>query len=157
MNYRNVNWIERLTKRQFNNSYWLIILLGVLEDCRHLPMYTEFIDSFIEKIIPKDISATQLPKQLWRNFCRKLSFSDKVNALWILVDLVSHFSPDIKAAVDDSMELCGQIRSERFKVARELKTEAAVLSNLQGDLQAIQEKLNKTDENTPSADGADKR
>ncbi|CAI4477650.1 CFF_collapsed_G0019260.mRNA.1.CDS.1 [Saccharomyces cerevisiae] len=157
LNYRNVNWIERLTKRQFNNSYWLIILLGVLEDCRHLPMYTEFIDSFIEKIIPKDISATQLPKQLWRNFCRKLSFSDKVNALWILVDLVSHFSPDIKAAVDDSMELCGQIRSERFKVARELKTEAAVLSNLQGDLQAIQEKLNKTDENTPSADGADKK
>ena len=157
MNYRNVNWIERLTKRQFNNSYWLIILLGVLEDCRHLPMYTEFIDSFIEKIIPKDISATQLPKQLWRNFCRKLSFSDKVNALWILVDLVSHFSPDIKAAVDDSMELCGQIRSERFKVARELKTEAAVLSNLQGDLQAIQEKLNKTDENTSSADGADKK
>lgn len=67
------------------------------------------------------------------------------------------FSPDIKAAVDDSMELCGQIRSERFKVARELKTEAAVLSNLQGDLQAIQEKLNKTDENTPSADGADKK
>lgn len=157
LNYRNVNWIERLTKRQFNNSYWLIILLGVLEDCRHLPMYTEFIDSFIEKIIPKDISATQLPKQLWRNFCRKLSFSDKVNALWILVDLVSHFSPDIKAAVDDSMELCGQIRSERFKVARELKTEAAVLSNLQGDLQAIQEKLNKTDENTSSADGADKK
>ena len=55
------------------------------------------------------------------------------------------------------MELCGQIRSERFKVARELKTEAAVLSNLQGDLQAIQEKLNKTDENTSSADGADKK
>lgn len=157
LNYRNVNWIERLTKRQFNNNYWLIILLGVLQDSRHLPMYTEFIDSFIEKIIPKDISATQLPKQLWRNFCRKLSFSDKVNALWVLVDLVSHFSPDIKTAVDDSMELCGQIRSERFKVARELKTEAVVLSNLQGDLQAIQEKLTKIDENASSADGIDKK
>ncbi|CAI4061666.1 Itc1p SKDI_07G1270 [Saccharomyces kudriavzevii IFO 1802] len=156
LNYRNVNWIERLTKRQFNNSYWLIILLGTLQDSRHLPMYSEFIDYFIEKIMPKDISATQLPKQLWRNFCRKLTFSDKINALWVLIDLVSHFSPDIKAAVDDSMELCGQIRSERFKVARELKSEAVVLGNLQNELQAIQEKSIKTDENTSSADSPDK-
>lgn len=157
LNYRNVNWIERLTKRQFNNGYWLIILLGVLQDSRHLPMYTQFIDFFIDKIIPKDISATQLPKQLWRNFCRKLSFDDKTNALWVLIDLVSHFSPDIKAAVDDSMELCGQIRSERFKVARELKSEAVVLGNLQNELQAIQEKLTKIDENTLSTDNPDKQ
>ncbi|EJS43785.1 itc1p [Saccharomyces arboricola H-6] len=157
LNYRNVNWIERLTKRQFNNSYWLIILLGILQDSRHLPMYAEFIDSFIEKIIPKDISATQLPKQLWRNFCRNLSFGDKINVLWVLIDLVLHFSPDIKAAVDDSMELCGQLRSERFKVARELKSEAVLLGNIQSELQEIQGKLTKTDKKPSLTDNLDKQ
>lgn len=130
LNYRNVNWAERLSKRQFNNGFWLIILLGIFESCIHIPTYTQIVSDFNEKIIPKSISSSQLPKQLWRNFCY-LSFEEKLNALWILVDLVSNFSPDIKSALETSMDLCGQIRSERFRVAKDLKSETTTLSILQ--------------------------
>ena len=80
LNYRNVNWVERLMKRQFNNGYWLIILLGILQDSSRIPKYGSFIKSFSSKIIPNDVSSTQLQKQLWRNFCRKLSLQDKLEA-----------------------------------------------------------------------------
>lgn len=145
LNYRNVNWAERLTKRQFNNSHWLIILLGIFQDCMHIPIYTEMIHEFNKKVIPTNVSATQLPKQLWRNFCNKLSLVEKLNTIWILVDLISNFSPDIKTAVEESMELCGQIRSERFRVAKDLKAETSNLNSLMVHLQVLEQATTKNE------------
>lgn len=139
LNYRNVNWAERLSKRQFNNSYWLIILLGILQECKHIPMYKVVISQFSEKLMPDNISSTQLPKQLWRCFCSNLSLREKVDIIWILVDFVTNYSPEIKAAVDQSLDLCGQIRSERFRVGRDLKAETITLNQLRATLQANQE------------------
>lgn len=121
LNYRNVNWAERLSKRQFNNNNWLLILLGVFEDCKHIPMYTDIIQNMFQKILPKGVAQTQIPKQLWRNFCRNLTLKEKVDALWILVDLVSNYCSEVRSFVDDAMELCGIIRSERFRVSKEIK------------------------------------
>lgn len=146
LNYRNVNWAERLSKRQFNNGYWLIILLGIFQDCMHIPIYTEIIREFNKKVIPSNVSASQLPKQLWRNFCNNLSLMEKLNTIWILVDLISNFSPDIKTAVEESMELCGQIRSERFRVAKDLKAETSSLNLLILHLQVLEQAATK-DEN----------
>ena len=122
LNFRNVHWSERLTKRQFSNHFWLIILLGIFQDSLTMPKYVTFIKHFTEVIIPDEISSTHLPKQLWRNFCRNLSFEEKVESLWILVDMVTNYSPDIKQAVDDSSEILNQIRSEKFRITREMKT-----------------------------------
>lgn len=130
LNFRNTHWTERLTKRQFNNNYWLIILIGVLQDSSTIPKYQNFIRSFTSKIIPEQISSNILPKQLWRNFCRNLTISEKINSLWILVDIVTNFSPDIKSAVDDSLELSSQIRSERFRVTKDLKSATNLLANI---------------------------
>lgn len=138
LNYRNVTWAERLAKRQFNNGYWLIILLGVFQDCSHIPVYKDIISDFNEKVIPESISAMQLPKQLWHNFCCKLSLDEKVNVIWVLVDLATNFSPDIKSAVDSSMDLCTHIRSERFRVGRDLKTETVQLHQLRVSIQALE-------------------
>ncbi|CAB4254299.1 similar to Saccharomyces cerevisiae YGL133W ITC1 Subunit of the ATP- dependent Isw2p-Itc1p chromatin remodeling complex [Maudiozyma barnettii] len=133
LNFRNVHWSERLTKRQFSNHFWLIILLGIFQDSSAVPKYTKFIKLVTEKLIPAHISASHLPKQLWRNFCRELSFSEKIEALWVLVDMVTHYSQDIKQAVDDSLELSNQIRSEKFKIAREIKSLISELCKINSD------------------------
>ena len=137
LNFRNVNWAERLTKRQFNNNFWMLILLGVLQDSMHIPTYTEIVRNFTEKVIPDELSSTQLPRQLWRNFCRKLTLEEKLDTLWVLVDIVCNFSPDIKAAVEESLDLCNLIRSERFRVSKEVKSEQQALSLLNADLHQL--------------------
>ncbi|KAG0663138.1 hypothetical protein C6P44_001980 [Monosporozyma unispora] len=128
LNFRNQEWTERLTKRQFNNGNWLIILLGIFEDSLAVPKYTEFLTYFKKTIITKDISMTQLPKALWRNFCRNFSIQEKITALWVLVDIISNFSPDIKNAIEASMEMCMHIRSDRFKIFKDIKAETTALS-----------------------------
>lgn len=138
LNFRNQEWTERLTKRQFNNSNWLIILLGIFEDSLAVPKYTEFLTYFKKTLVTRDISMTQLPKALWRNFCRNFSLEDKVTALWVLVDIISNFSPDIKNAIETSMEVCMHIRSERFKIFKDIK---AVTT----DLRAIDKEKNPED------------
>lgn len=139
LDYRNVSWAERLSKRQFNNGFWLLILLGVLTECVHIPLYKDLIDDFNQNVIPENISSTQLPKQLWRNFCSNLSLKEKVDVIWILVDVLTNYSPDIKTAVDSSLELCGLIRSERFRVAKDLKSEALVLNQLRVNLKMAED------------------
>lgn len=139
LDYRNVNWAERLSKRQFNNGYWLLILLGLLQECDHIPLYQRLISDFNRKVIPESVSSTQLPRQLWRNFCVNLSLDEKVNIIWILVDILTNYSIDIKTAVDSSLELRGQIRSERFRVGRDLKSETLTLNQLRSSLQTTLE------------------
>ncbi|KAL3230514.1 Imitation switch two complex protein 1 [Nakaseomyces bracarensis] len=122
LNYRNINWAERLSKRQFNNHNWILVLLGVYDDCKHIPLYSDIIARIFKKILPTNSIQAQLPRQLWRNFCRNLTLQDKVEALWILVDIVSNYCSEVRSFVDDSMELCGIIRSERFRVTKEMKS-----------------------------------
>ncbi|GMM54533.1 Itc1 protein [Maudiozyma humilis] len=126
LNFRGSHWSEKLAKRQFTNHYWLIIVVGILQDSLTVPKYEAIIKPLVSKLLPEGISTPQLPKQLWRNFCNELTFSEKVTTLWLLVDMVSNFSPEIKQSVDDSLELSNQIRSERFRINREIK---ALLGN----------------------------
>ncbi|SCU98951.1 LAFA_0G21044g1_1 [Lachancea sp. 'fantastica'] len=130
LNFRKVSWTERLSKRQFKNGYWIIILLGIFQDCMHIPMYTAFAQKFIRAIVPPEGSATHLNKILWENFCKNLSLEDKVFALWILVDIASNFSQEIRTYVEDTLDVCTQIRSEKLKLSRRLKSEMQHVSQL---------------------------
>ncbi|SCU93200.1 LADA_0G01838g1_1 [Lachancea dasiensis] len=130
LNFRKVSWTERLSKRQFKNGFWIIILLGIYQDCMHLPMYTPFVHKFIKAVVPADGSATHLNKALWRNFCQNLSLEDKVYALWILVDMASNFSQDIKNFIEDTLDVCTQIRSEKLKLSKRLKTALSSVGQL---------------------------
>lgn len=143
LNYRNVNWSERLSKRQFKNGFWLIILLGIFQDCIHLPMYTEFIQSFVKAIVPPEPTTPNLNKVLWQNFCENLRLEDKLEALWVLVDVASNFSQDIKVFIEDTMEVCVQIRSERLKISKRLKTETANLVDLNVKLKELESSSEK--------------
>ena len=72
----------------------------------------------------------QLLKVLWRNFWCNFSFPDKITTLWVLVDIVSSFSPDINNAIEASIELCMHIRSDRFKIFEDIKAEIAALASI---------------------------
>ncbi|CUS23166.1 LAQU0S08e03576g1_1 [Lachancea quebecensis] len=148
LNYRNVNWSERLSKRQFRNGFWLIILLGIFQDCIHLPMYTDFIHKFVKAVVPPDSSTPNLNKVLWQNFSKNLRLEDKLEALWILVDVTSNFSQDIKVFIEDTMEVCVQIRSERLKISKRLKTETATLVDLNMKLKHLENSNEKVLETT---------
>ncbi|SCU93371.1 LANO_0E03708g1_1 [Lachancea nothofagi CBS 11611] len=130
LNFRKLSWSERLSKRHFKNGFWIIVLLGIFQDCMHLPMYTAFVHKFIKAVVPSEGSATHLNKVLWQNFCQNLSLEDKIRALWILVDIASNFSLDIKLYIEDTLEVCTQIRSEKLKLSKRLKSEQSTLSLL---------------------------
>ncbi|SCU80806.1 LAME_0B04632g1_1 [Lachancea meyersii CBS 8951] len=133
LNFRKVSWTERLSKRQFKNGFWIIVLLGIFQDCMHIPMYTSFAHRFIRAVVPSEGSATHLNKILWQNFCENLSLEDKLYALWILVDIASNFSQDIKTYVEDTLDVCTQIRSEKLKLSKRLKSEMQSISQLSND------------------------
>ncbi|CCC66659.1 hypothetical protein NCAS_0A00990 [Naumovozyma castellii] len=120
LNYRNTNWADRLQKRQFNDGYWLIILLGVLQDSMHISMYTDIVQAFTKKIIPPAISVAILNKQLYKNFCFNFTIKEKIEILWVLTDIVESFSMDIKKAVDSSQGLCNELRYEKLRISKEL-------------------------------------
>lgn len=146
LTFRNIHWSERLVTRKFQDGFWIIILLGIYQDCMHLPMYTSYIHHFIRSVVPMEKIGAQLNKHLWRNFCKNLVLKDKVMALWILIDLCSNFSQDIKNAMEDSMELCGNIRSERYKICKNLKNESQILSDLNDSLRSFNKSMEQTPE-----------
>ncbi|CDO92110.1 unnamed protein product [Kluyveromyces dobzhanskii CBS 2104] len=150
LNYRKVEWTDRLAKRQFNNGFWLIILLGVLQDCMHLPIYKPSIENFIRKLVPSENSPSNiaLNKLLWRKFCKDISIEEKIGVMWMLVEVLSNYSSIIRSAMDDSMELCNQIRSERFRLNKDLKTSANTVIELKE--QSAAPALQETEENNES-------
>lgn len=142
LNYRKVEWTDRLIKREFNNGFWLIILLGVLQDCIHIPIYTKSIKEFIEKLVPCGQTSNSLPlnKLLWRRFCKDVSLESKVTIMWILVELLTNYSSIIKSSMDDAMDLCSHIRSERFKLNRDIKMSMAAVSELKDNISSLTSK-----------------
>ncbi|SSD60922.1 uncharacterized protein SCODWIG_02683 [Saccharomycodes ludwigii] len=130
LQYRNVDWTERLGKRQFNNGFWVICLLGVFRDCIHLPMYSDIIINITTKIMKLQNTGSHLNKTMWRNFVWNLSLDEKIDCLWVLLDLLLNFQPTIKNRVESSMELVNLLKSERFKMMKDVKQLNNKLSDL---------------------------
>lgn len=118
LNYRGINWAQRLAKRQFENGNWLIILLGVLQDSMHISKYEKISNNFTKKIIPNPISVAQLHKQMFVNFCSKFTLDEKIDLLWVLTDIVLNFSKDISSWVTSTKRLENNILLEKMKIGR---------------------------------------
>lgn len=143
LNYKNVNWAERLTKREFHYGYWLIILLGVLQDSMHISKYTKIVLNFTKKIVP-DSNSGNAPKSMFLNFCRRLTILEKVDILWVLMDIVANYSDDIKKWVNGTPKLAHEIKIEKSRLTRLKFAESTVLAQLTHDLESV--KKNPTSE-----------
>ncbi|CAL9728633.1 imitation switch two complex protein 1 [Monosporozyma unispora] len=129
LNYKGVNWAERLSRREFHYGYWLIILLGVLQDSMHISKYTKIVINFTKKIIPDTINGN-IPKNMFFNFCKKLTIMEKTDVLWVLMDIVANYSDDIKKWVNGAPKLVNEIKIERSRNMRHKLTESSILSQL---------------------------
>lgn len=127
LNYNGVNWAERLSKREFRNGYWLIILLGVLQDSMHISKYTKIVMDFTEKIVPETLNGN-VPKNIFFNFCKKMTISQKVDILWVLTDIVANYSDDIKKWINGIPKLVHEIRHERERLVKYHTAELSKLS-----------------------------
>lgn len=140
LNYNNVNWAERLSKREFHNGYWLIILLGVLQDSMHISKYTKIVIDFTEKILPENLNGN-VPKNMFFNFCKKITIAGKVDILWVLMDIVANYSDDIKKWVNGVPRLVNEIYYEKDRILKYKMAESSNLSNLESKLDAIRDNI----------------
>lgn len=141
LNYRGINWVQRLAKRQFENGNWLIILLGVLQDTMHISKYEQISNNFTKKIIPNSISVAMLHKQMFVNFCSKFTLSEKIDLIWALSDIVLSFSKDIKTWIDDTTKLKNNISLESSKTSRLRLGKLSDISSLQERLKNVRETI----------------
>ncbi|KAL6942407.1 hypothetical protein ACO0QE_003582 [Hanseniaspora vineae] len=124
VDYKKINWTDRVSKRQFQNGFWLVCLIGIFQDALHFPRYRAIIINIISKIMITDTkgkSSNAWNRQLWRNFVWKLSLEEKTQCLWVLVELVSCYQMDIKSDIDISTEVVTNIKSERYKTTKDYK------------------------------------
>lgn len=139
VDYKKTNWTDRVSKRQFQNGFWLVCLIGIFQDALHFPKYRSIIINIISKIMITDTkgkNSNAWNRQLWRNFVWKLSLEEKIQCLWVLVELVSCYQMDIKSNIEISMEVVTQIKSERYKTAKDYK--ATLKKHHELELQMIQ-------------------
>ncbi|CCD25471.1 uncharacterized protein NDAI_0F01520 [Naumovozyma dairenensis CBS 421] len=147
LNYRNINWAERLQKRQFNGGYWLISLIGVLQDSMHISTYTEIVRNFTEKVIPPNISIAILHRQLYKNFCKTLTYAEKIDILWVLMDIVANFSSDLKKIIDSSVGFCNELRYEQSRNKKNLLAASMKLTDLRLTFTDLEKRYNEYKEN----------
>ncbi|QID88225.1 hypothetical protein GRS66_010934 [Saccharomyces pastorianus] len=137
LNHEKTNWAELLSDRKFEGGNWLICLLGVLQDTMHVAIYTDITKRFTEKVVPSAINFDNLGRELWQNFCKNLSTRDKIDILWVLVDLVSNFSSCVKQLVDEIPFLHHGIRSELDSVKNEYHISKEQLKSVTEELNQL--------------------
>lgn len=141
LNYNGINWAERLSKREFRNGYWLIILLGVLQDSMHISKYTRIVMDFTEKMVPETLDGN-VPKNIFFNFCKKLTISEKVDVLWVLTDILANYSDDIKKWINGVPKLVSEIRYERGRLVKYQTAELSTLSEWEPKLEIFKGNIN---------------
>lgn len=116
--YRKINWQNRLEKRQFKNGGWVIILLGVFSLVDYIPDYSESINEIYNILAPGDYKPT--PATLERNFYESLSPKLRLRTLEILVDLLLNGTV-IRDYIDEIAEKSSDYRRDRFELIRKIK------------------------------------
>ena len=142
LNFRSINWSDRLSRGQFENGFWVIILLGVFQDSMHITKYTKIVEKFTNAVLNKGrIPVIGFPKCLFRNFCRNLTIEDKVNVLWVLTDIVMNFSTDVHTALESSLKLSYELKYLREQLYRAKLKEEGKLTTMENQLQQLKKAM----------------
>lgn len=112
LNHEKISWTKLLSRKNFKNGNWLICLLGILQQNTHVPTHSDIVQCFEDKVLPLSMNFDNLGEELWHNFRTRVSKKDKIDVLWVLVEVASNFSNFIKELVDGVPKLYHGIRSE---------------------------------------------
>jgi len=112
-----INWIERLQKRDFKDGGWQIIVVGLLHQLSKNPRQTQVCEELLKALAPLDMEPT---KETARLQYTKLNVNLRIQALQIICMLTS----ETKAA-RGYMEQCSEemtvLRKEKIKWQRDKK------------------------------------
>ncbi|CCF60376.1 hypothetical protein KAFR_0K00210 [Kazachstania africana CBS 2517] len=141
-NFQKDNWVERLFERHFQNGYWVVILVGLMKDIVHVNKYKTIIQSFIQNTTNWEIIPISLGPYTYRSFCSNLTLEQKVDILWVLVDIVSTYSTDVRAAIDVSESIFRGLESESMKVTKSITLGTSAANELETSLKHFRETQN---------------
>ncbi|GMM32107.1 Itc1 protein [Martiniozyma asiatica (nom. inval.)] len=142
-------WVEDLKRRNFKNSKWLTILLGILSKVEYVGHYTSIINEIYEILAPlsphdtptinKNVSKKKkkvediweiTPEIMEEYFWIKLPIHLRVGAFKIMMELVLT-SNTIRSYIDDCMEQSSSLRREKLELAKESKQKNEELKEIE--------------------------
>jgi hypothetical protein len=112
-----MNWIDRLKKRDFKNGGWQIIIIGLLNQISKNPRMFEVCETILKELAPLNMEPT--PETAQKRYAR-LDVNHRIQALEIVCMLTAE-----TRTIRDYMEECAQhmtgFRKEKIGYQRERK------------------------------------
>ena len=142
--YKDVSFSERLMKRNFGNGNWCLILLGIFEDSLHVLPLQDKMKDIIKKFIGDEsiFGNKALNTKLLANFAENFKMNDRLNIIYVLMEIVTNYSIEIKQEVDKLSDYTTFLKSERFKTVRSVKTLIKEKNSLTAEKQKMQSSIN---------------
>lgn len=148
--FKDVSFSERLMNRQFANGNWCLILLGLLEDSIHvMPLQDKMINIIMLFIGDGTVHGNKtLNTKLLANFGENFKMKDRLNIIYVLMELVTNYSTEMKQEVDKFADYSTFLKSERFKTARSMKP-------ISKEINSLLDKKSKLSTTQPNKDPAE--
>ncbi|KAH3682098.1 hypothetical protein WICPIJ_006934 [Wickerhamomyces pijperi] len=151
LKYRNTHWTTRLSKRQYKEGNWQIILLGLLDELRHYKPFAESITTILSILAPKDSSVN--PQTIQDQFFKHLPVELRLRSLEILTTVLVN-TPLIRTFLESTMEQSAQLRRERMDCIRDYKAIYEKAQDVDRECRVFLEKLvAENQETTEPANG----
>lgn len=112
-----IEWIEKLTKRDFKNGGWEAIMVGLLHQLSKDERHFAVCESLLVQLAPLDMEPTQETARLQYS---KLDVNLRINALQIICMLTTE-TKAIRAYMEESSEHMTQLRKEKIQFQRTKK------------------------------------
>ncbi|OWB80477.1 hypothetical protein B5S32_g4758 [[Candida] boidinii] len=127
LDYKKLNWKERLKRRNFKDGGWQIILIGIFSSIEYISNYKKTIEEVYNCLAPGDYYPTLSTVE--SNFINEMSIDLRLSCLGILMNLLLNGSI-IRNFIDKSFEDSANIKRERNEVIKDLKTFNEDASNI---------------------------
>ncbi|OUM51122.1 hypothetical protein BVG19_g206 [[Candida] boidinii] len=127
LDYKKLNWKERLKRRNFKDGGWQIILIGIFSSIEYISNYRKTIDEVYNCLAPGDYYPTLSTVE--SNFITEMNIDLRLSCLGILMNLLLNGSV-IRNFIDKSFEDSANIKRERNEVIKDLKTFNEDASNI---------------------------
>ncbi|TAQ83423.1 hypothetical protein B7494_g8256 [Chlorociboria aeruginascens] len=118
-----MNWIERLQKRDFKNGGWEITMIGLLHQLSKNPRHFNSCEALLQQLAPLDMEPTQ---ETARKRYAKLDVNLRIQALQIVCMLTAE-TKAIRGYMEECSEQMTAFRKEKIQWQREKKQYAEEL------------------------------
>lgn len=113
-----VDWVEKLSKRDFKNGGWQFIVVGLLNQLSKNPRQLEACEAILKELAPLDMEPTQATA---RQQYTKLDVNLRIQALQIICMLTAE-TKAIRGYMEECSNQMTDFRKEKIQFQRDRKT-----------------------------------